>query len=108
MSDQGTRADDRTRTYEMMYILKPGLGEEEYEEKIKQVTALVKGEGGIIGETDRWGIRPLTYEIDHHPKGYYVVLHFDFLPDRIVNLEERLNIDDEVLRYQIVRESEST
>jgi small subunit ribosomal protein S6 len=91
------------RRYEMVYILRPDLDEEGRRAKISKVQQIVESEAGGIETTDEWGSRILAYEIAHFREGYYVLLTFTLAPDRVRKIEERLAMDEAILRYQTVR-----
>lgn len=91
------------REYEMVYILRPDLDEEGRRAKIARVKQAIEAEAGTIQTTDEWGARILAYEINHFREGYYVLLTFALPADRVCKVEERLSMDDAILRYQTVR-----
>lgn len=91
------------RDYEVVYIIRPDLDEQKRKEKIERINQLIREQGGEVRDVDEWGTRILAYEIDHFREGYYVLVNFALSPDRVSSLEDRLRVDDELLRYQIVR-----
>lgn len=91
------------RDYEMVYILRPDLDEQERQAKIAKVQQIIESEMGSIQTTDEWGTRLLAYEINHFREGYYILVTFTLLPDRVRKVEERLAMDDALLRYQTIR-----
>lgn len=91
------------RNYEMVYILRPDLDEEGRRTKIAKVQQVIESEAGCIQTADEWGSRILAYEINHFREGYYVLLAFTLPADRVRKVEERLSMDDAILRYQTVR-----
>ncbi len=91
------------RDYEMVYILRPDLDEEGRRAKIAKVQQIIELEAGAVQTTDEWGTRLLAYEINHFREGYYVLVTFTLPPDRVRKVEERLAMDDALLRYQTVR-----
>lgn len=91
------------RSYEMVYILRPDLDEEGRRAKIAKVQQVIEAETGSIETTDEWGARILAYEINHFREGYYVLVTFTLPADRVRKVEERLSMDDALLRYQTVR-----
>ena len=93
------------REYEMVYILRPDLDEEGRQAKVAKVQQIIESETGGIQTTDEWGTRLLAYEIDHFREGYYVFVTFTLPPDRVRQVEQRLSMDDALLRYQTVRVS---
>jgi len=86
-----------------MYILRPDIEEEQYAQEIGRFEELVKGEGGRVEGIDEWGKRKLAYEIRHYDQGYYVLMNFAYPPARLPQLEERLKLNEAILRHQVVR-----
>ena len=64
---------------------------------------LIKSNEGTVGQIDRWGRRPLAYEINHKREGYYVVVEFTGESKTVEELDRNLRIADEVLRHKIIR-----
>jgi small subunit ribosomal protein S6 len=52
--------------------------------------------------TEEWGRRVLAYEIRHFTDGVYGFTEFRLAPAAVKSIQDRLNIDEELLRYQIV------
>lgn len=90
------------RDYEIVYVIRPDLSDEDRTAKAERILTLVSDNGGEVGKTEDWGKRVLAYEIKHHPEGYYGFAEFQMPPEAVKTVEERLNIDEEILRYQIV------
>ena len=90
------------RDYEIVYVIRPDLADEERSEKARRIHTLIEEAGGEIGEVTDWGVRVLAYEINHFSDGHYGLATFRLPPQAITPLKERLNIDEDVLRYQIV------
>jgi len=91
------------RDYEVVYIIRPDLDEQRRKEKIERINQLIQERGGQVQNVDEWGTRIMAYEIDDFREGYYVLVNFTLPPSEVSSLEERLRVDDELLRYQIVR-----
>ncbi|MCD6541479.1 30S ribosomal protein S6 [Candidatus Bipolaricaulota bacterium] len=91
------------RDYEVVYIIRPDLDEQRRKEKIERINQLIRERGGEVQNVDEWGTRIMAYEIDDFREGYYVLVNFTLPPNEVSSLEERLRVDDELLRYQIVR-----
>ncbi len=94
----------QNRSYELLYIVRPDLGEAELEEAINKFQKAVNDGGGRVVKIDEWGLRTLAYQIKHLDKGYYVFMEFQGTPDQVRKLEERLKLDENILRYQVVRQ----
>ncbi len=80
--------------YELMLILSPDFPEGEWRAKIKDVKVL---------KEEVWGKRVLAYPIKHFSEGVYVLLNFEATPAKVKDLEKKLNLDEDLLRFLIVR-----
>ena len=90
------------REYEIVYVIRPDLSDEDRTSKVDRIHALITDNGGELGKIEDWGKRVLAYEIKHNTDGYYGLAEFRLPPSAVATVEERLNIDEEILRYQIV------
>lgn len=90
------------RDYEIVYVIRPDLSDEDRLAKVERIHALVEENGGEVGKTEDWGKRVLAYEISHYADGFYGLSEFRLPPDGVKKIEDRLNIDEQILRYQIV------
>ena len=90
------------RDYEIVYVIRPDLSDEARVAKVERVHSLITENGGEIGKVEDWGKRILAYEIRHFAEGYYRLTEFRMPPGSVNPLEGRLNLDEELLRYQIV------
>ena len=89
--------------YEMLYILDASLTDEAKEALVKKVENLVKESGGVIENTDRWGVKKLQYPINYKSEGYYVLMTFEANPAFIVELERVVGITDGIIRRMITK-----
>jgi small subunit ribosomal protein S6 len=90
------------REYEIVYVIRPDLSDDDRAAKIERIHNLITELNGQLGKVEDWGKRVLAYEIKHCTDGYYGLAEFQLAPENVKSIEERLNIDEEVLRYQIV------
>ncbi|MDD5016824.1 MAG: 30S ribosomal protein S6 [Eubacteriales bacterium] len=89
--------------YESMYVLKPDLDEETRKSLIEKFKSLVEENGGKVEKVDEWGQRKLAYEINYIKEGYYVLMTFESGPEFPLELERNYNINDSVLRFNVIR-----
>lgn len=94
------------REYELVYILRPTIGDDQIPASIEKVNQLAVTRGGEVYEviqTPPWGKRKLAYPIDRHMDGYYVVNHMRLDPTKADDFEHLLKISDDVIRHILVR-----
>lgn len=89
--------------YEVTYILRPGLEENEVETRANAIAEIVKGQGGELVSIEKLGRKRLAYEIDDVREGNYVVMQFKSLPAASKELERQLKLHEDVLRALVVR-----
>ncbi len=94
------------RQYELVYVMNPDAGEEAVNGLHARVEEIVTSRGGQIDKTDNWGRRRLAYEIDRHKEGTYVLELFSGPAELVAELDRRLKVADDILRYLIVRVDE--
>lgn len=92
--------------YELMYILRPDLGEEDQLAATAKVQQTIEASGGTVQKTDKWGRRKLAYEINDYAEGLYVVVNFQGDGTIANEITRLLNINEDVVRSIVVREDE--
>ncbi len=86
--------------YYLTLVLKNGLDEKARKELLE---AVVKKLGKVVKQDD-WGVRDLAYPIKHQTKGFYVHFEFESEASTIQALDKALKIEEDILRYLIVRQ----
>ena len=94
------------RQYELIYVIAPDVDDAGVAELHARVEEIVTAGGGKIDKTDNWGRRRLAYEIDRHKEGTYVLELFTGSGAIVGELDRRLKVSDNVLRYLVVRVDE--
>ena len=89
--------------YELGVILKATLEEEELKAELERVQELITRFGGAIDKVDEWGRRRLAYEIQKLTEGFYYFITFSSENTAPAEIESRIRIFENVLRYLIVR-----
>jgi len=87
--------------YEVMYLLEPGIEEEDLEEKKERIKSIVESGSGELVSMEEWGKKRLAYEIQGFNKGLYILTEFRASPDDIDVISEKSNVEEGVIRYQI-------
>lgn len=89
--------------YEVLFILKPTLTEEEVSAKVDFVKEVLNKNGASIESVVEMGTRKLAYKIKKYERGTYFVFYFKAEPSFIKELERVLGITEEVIRFLIVK-----
>ena len=95
-----------TQPYEAVYIVDPGLGDEQIGTIQAKYRGIVESGGGTVENIDVWERRRLAYEIKGRTEGIYVIMQFQAKPDVEAELRRIFQISEDQIRFLIVRRDE--
>ncbi|MGL5055388.1 MAG: 30S ribosomal protein S6 [Fusobacteriaceae bacterium] len=93
------------KKYEIMFIINPTILEEGRETVIEKVTTILTKAGSNVLKSEKWGERKLAYPIDKKKTGFYVLTTFEIDGTKLAEVETKLNITEELMRYIIVKQA---
>lgn len=91
------------KKYELMFIINPTILEEGRETVIAKVNNILTAAGATVLKSDKWGERKLAYPIDKKKTGFYVLTTLEMDGTKLTEVESKLNITEEVMRYIVVK-----
>ncbi|HEX8458483.1 MAG TPA: 30S ribosomal protein S6 [Pyrinomonadaceae bacterium] len=94
------------RTYEVVFIIDPATGEEDTTRLVENLQKIVTDQGGAITKSESMGRRPLAYRIGRNTEGQFMLFEIEGTGGEIAELERRMRVSDQVLRYLTVRVDE--
>jgi small subunit ribosomal protein S6 len=86
------------RTYEVIFILDPGLADDGVDAAANAAKAVVAKEGGEVVEVQKWGKKRLAYEVKKRREGHYVYFKVQAGPKAMSELTRHLKIAEPVLK----------
>ncbi len=90
--------------YELALVVSAKLEDEERVATVEKVKAYIERFGGQITNVDDWGKKRLAYEIQKMKEGFFYFIQFDAEATAPAEIEARVRIMDNVLRYLVVRQ----
>ena len=91
------------RLYEVMFIVRPDIADEELDKLISGFEASVGSAGGSVQKIDRMGKRRLAYNVQRFQDGNYVLLTVEGSGQTVLELERRLRVSEPVIKFITVR-----
>ena len=88
--------------YEVVFVIDPAQGEEGIAALVNNFKTLIEQNGSAV-EVEEWGTRKLAYPIDYKTEGYYVYVGFNANAELPKELTRNLQINESVIRSQIVK-----
>jgi len=92
--------------YEMMFIARTDVPEEEVDKLTAQMDSVVSGAGGKTEKITKMGRRRLAYRVKKQREGFYILFTFEGNGDTVREFERRLKVTDAVIKYLTVRVDE--
>ncbi len=75
-------------------------------ESLEKILTIFKG---AIKESKEWGVKELAYKIGKSETGLFLFFELDLEPAGVKQLNEKLRVDPDIIRYLIVKsETQST
>lgn len=91
------------RHYEMGVVIQAEMNDEAIAQLLETLKSHVEAQGGTVESVNTWGRRPMAYQIENKRDGYYAFLNILVPPQSLAELERILRINEDVIRYIIVR-----
>lgn len=92
------------RKYEIMFIVRPTVGEDELKKVVTNFSEILTNNGASITETKDMGQREFVYEIKDFKSGYYYVIDLEASDDKAIKEFDRLAlISNDIVRHLITR-----
>src|SRR5580698_5786743 len=95
-----------TRTYEIMFIVRPDVEEADLDKLIEGFHKNVTDGGGEVRSTEKMGRRRLAYTVRKFNDGFYVLLTVIAPGSLIAEIERRLRVSEQVIKFITVRMDE--
>ena len=95
-----------SRLYEVMFIVRPDVVEEEVDKLIAGFTTTVTSGGGVVKSVEKMGRRKLAYMVRKFADGNYVLLTVEAEGGLVAELERRLRVSEPVIKFITVRMDE--
>jgi small subunit ribosomal protein S6 len=94
------------RAYELMFIVRPDMTEEDQEKLISTLQTAVTSSGGQVKNVEKMGKRRLAYTVRKFHDGLYLLLTFEGSGGLVHELERRLRVTEPVIKFLTVRVDE--
>ena len=89
--------------YELVLVVNAKIEDDARAAVVDKAKAYVERFGGTVTEVEDWGKKRLAYEIQHMKEGFYYFVQFEAAAEAPAEIERRVRIMENVLRYLVVR-----
>ena len=92
--------------YELAVVVSAKIEDDERAAVVDKCKALIERFGGTVTNVDDWGKKRMAYEVQKIKDAFYYFIQFDAETSAPVEIENRIRIMDNVLRFLIVKQDE--
>ena len=89
------------KKYEAVIILNPNLSTKVDSFK-KDFEGLLKQNSFSINKTEDIGRRQLSYSINNHNKGHYIIFSIEGNPVNLINIENKIKYNESIIRHLFI------
>lgn len=92
--------------YEHVFLARQDVSQTQVDALTKEFTELIEQGQGKVAKTEYWGLKSLTFKIKKNRKAHYTLLNIDAPPAAVVEMERRMGLNPDVIRFMTVRVEE--
>lgn len=92
--------------YESVVIARQDISAAQVDTVADELTKIIEENGGSVAKREHWGLRSLTYRIKKNRKGHYVLFNINAPAAALSELERRMRLNEDILRYLSIRVDE--
>jgi small subunit ribosomal protein S6 len=96
----------RQRSYEVMFIVRPDVTEEDLDKLVTTLQGHATTAGAVVKSAEKMGKRRLAYEVRKFQEGQYVLFILNADGKAVHELERRLRVAEQVIKFITVRTDE--
>lgn len=100
--------EEQTQHYELMVIISGSVAEPEHPQILEQIKNLLEQQGVKITKNLEMGRKKFAYAIKHLRHGFYFIWEFNLLPAELKKIESALKLNNNVLRFLIIKKKMRT
>jgi small subunit ribosomal protein S6 len=92
--------------YEHVFLARQDISQAQVEALTKEYTQVIEDGGGKVAKTEYWGVKTIAFKIKKNRKAHYSLLNIDAPPAAITEMERRMGLSTDVVRFLTVRVEE--
>jgi small subunit ribosomal protein S6 len=92
--------------YEHVFMARQDISNAQMDTLTEQFKTVITENGGAIGRTEYWGLKPLTYRIRKNRKAHYALMNIDAPAPAVAEMERQMGLNEDVIRFMTIRVEE--
>lgn len=92
--------------YEHVFLARQDVSGQQAQSLLEEFSAIINNNGGQVGKTEYWGLKPLAYKVKKNRKAHYHMMNIDAPHEAVAEMERQMRLSGEVIRFLTLRVDE--
>jgi small subunit ribosomal protein S6 len=92
-----------TNKYDLTLVLNSEVKDEAKDKFVEKIEKVLKALSGSVVKSQDMGRKQLAYKINNQSEGVFVDMRLEMPASSVIQLDKKLAVDKEVLRYLLVK-----
>jgi len=93
-------------TYEHVFLARQDVSAQQAGTLQEEFAKVIADQGGQVGKTEYWGLKPLAYKIKKNRKAHFTLMNIDAPPAALAEMERQMRLSGDVIRFLTLRVEE--
>ena len=89
--------------FEAVVLLSPEINTDIRSSCLDNLEKIINKKSGKIINNEDWGLRDLSYKIDHHSKAFYKFYQIEIDGNELSNIGKILNQNEQIIRHLFIK-----
>ncbi len=92
--------------YEHVFMARQDISTAQMDALTDQFKSVITDNGGSVGRSEYWGLKPLTYRIRKNRKAHYALMNLDAPAPAVAEMERQMGLNEDIIRFMTIRVEE--
>ncbi len=92
--------------YEHVFLARQDVSAQQAQSLLEEFSKVIDDNGGQVGKTEYWGLKPLAYKIKKNRKAHYQMMNIDAPHEAVAEMERQMRLSGDVIRFLTLRVDE--
>jgi small subunit ribosomal protein S6 len=92
--------------YEHVFLARQDVSAQQVQSLLDEFSKVITENGGEVGKTEYWGLKPLAYKMKKNRKAHYHMMNIDAPHEAVAEMERQMRLSGDVIRFLTLRVEE--
>ncbi len=92
--------------YEHVFLARQDVSAQQAQSLQEEFSKVISDNGGEVGKSEYWGLKPLAYKIKKNRKAHYHMMNIDAPHEAVAEMERQMRLSGDIIRFLTLRVEE--